>query len=72
MNMDDRFGTCPACGLEIVCNDKTQTIAHEVPECSEFKAMLEKHQPDSTYYMSILHINMPNAKHEPDDDTRKN
>ena len=30
---------CRSCGRPIVCNDKTLTISHEVPECDGFLAL---------------------------------
>jgi hypothetical protein len=34
---------CRSCGLEIVANDETLTIAHEAPECSRFTELVREH-----------------------------
>lgn len=34
---------CPFCGLQIVANDATRSLAHAVPECERFTALVAEH-----------------------------
>lgn len=33
---------CKRCGLNIVANDETLTVAHQAPECEWFTALVEQ------------------------------